>query len=132
MGTFGHGAVFKIGTTTVSELTSVKPPNYEADDIDVTTHSTSSKFKEYIKGLMDAGEVEIEGYMDYTNYGTVYASMVTTTLQSLTITLPTTPSVTNFACNGYIKSLECEAPHDDKIEFSATAKVSGKPTLTAT
>jgi predicted secreted protein len=131
-GTFANGAVFKIGTTTVSELTSIKPPSFESDDIDVTTHTNTTKFKEYIKGLTDAGEVSIEGNMNYTDYGTVYASAVTTTLQSITITLPTSPSVTTFTCNGYVKGLECEAPVDDKISYSATVKITGKPTLTAT
>jgi predicted secreted protein len=128
-GTFGYGGTFKLGTTTVSELTSIKPPSYEADDIEVTTHNSSDRFKEYIKGLIDAGEVEIEGNFSYTDYATVYSAMITSSLYSVTITLPTTPSRTQFLCNGFVTGLECEDPVDDKIEFSATLKISGKPAL---
>ena len=128
-GYFGNGGTLKIGSTTISELTSITPPGFEADDIDVTTHN-SDKVREFIKGLIDPGEITYEGNFNYTDYANAYASMMTTSLQSITITLPTLPSATKFECNGYMKNLECEDPHDDKIPFSGGIKVSGKPVLT--
>jgi predicted secreted protein len=132
-GTFGNGATFKLGTnSTVSELTSIGMPSLSADDIDVTTHNDTDKVREFIKGLIDPGEVSIEGNMNYDDYAILYAAMTTTSLYSLTITLPTSPSVTNFAANCFMKGLESEAPHDDKIEMSASLKITGKPVLTKT
>jgi hypothetical protein len=128
-GVFGNGAVFKIGTTTVSEITNVSGPNFSADDIDVTSHNNSTKFREFVKGLTDAGEITIEGNMDYTDYNTVYATAITTSLQSLSVNLPTSPSATQWLANGYCKSFEVEAPHDDKISFTAGFKVTGKPLM---
>jgi predicted secreted protein len=129
-GSFGNGGTLKIGTTTVSELTSVAAPNYSADTIDTTTHNCTDKFRTFVKGLIDAGEIPVEGNFSYTEYAVVYAAMVTTTQQSIAITIPTSPSVTTFACNGYVTGLECDDPHDDKVSFTATCKISGKPVLT--
>lgn len=128
-GTFANGASFLIGTTTVTELTNISGPNFSADDIDVTTHNSSDYFREFVKGLTDAGEISVEGNMNYTDYNEIYAAATTLSLQSLTINLPTSPSVTQWIANGYIKGFETEAPHDDKIGFSATAKVTGLPVM---
>jgi len=128
-GTFGNGAKFILGSTTVTELTSISGPQFSSDDIDVTTHNSANKFREFVKGLTDAGEIEIEGNMNDTDYDTIYAAAITTTIQSMTITLPTTPSATVWYANGYIKGFETEIPSDDKINFTATAKITGMPVM---
>ena len=128
--TWGQGGQLALGTTTVTQLTNIVPPGFDSDDIDVSTHDSLDGFREFIKGMTDAGEIEIEGNFLYSNYSVCYALMMTRTLQSVTVVLPTLPSNTKFACDGYVKSLSCEDPVDDKIPFSASIKVSGKPTLT--
>lgn len=128
--TFGNGSTLNIGGTTVSELTNIGLPGMSADDIDITTHNDPDRVRQFIKGLIDPGEIAIEGNMLYTDYGTLYAQMVTTSLSSITITLPTSPSTTQFEANGYMKGLEGGSPHDEKIDMSGSLKISGKPTLT--
>jgi uncharacterized glyoxalase superfamily protein PhnB len=128
-GTFGLGSTFKLGTTTITELTSISGPNFSADDIDVTTHANTNTFKSFIKGLTDAGEITIEGNMIYTDYNTVYASAITTSLYSATITIPTSPSVTQWVANVYCKGFEIEMPFDDKVSFTGTFKIDGRPTM---
>lgn len=129
-GYFGNGGEFSVGATTVSELTSITAPGLSADTIDVTTHNSSTRFREFVKGLIDAGEVAVEGNFNYTDYAVVYGAMATTSLQSITVTVPTSPSNTIFACNGMLTGLEVEDPHDDKVGFSATIKITGQPVLT--
>lgn len=129
-GVFGNGSTFKLGSNTISELTSIGLPGMSADDIDITTHNDSDRVRQFIKGLIDPGEIAIEGNMDYTEYANLYASMTTTSVESITITLPTSPSVTKFEANGYLKSLEGSSPHDEKIDMSGSVKISGKPVLT--
>ena len=131
MATFGNGATFKVGTTnTVSELTSIGLPKYDSDELETTTHGSTDRFRTYIKGLIDAGEIALEGLMNYAEYAQFESWVSTTSLYSITITVPTTPSVTQFAANGFIKSLESEAPFDDLVKYSAAVRVSGKPTVT--
>jgi predicted secreted protein len=131
LGNFGNGSTFKLGASdTVSELISIGLPEMSADDIDITTHNDPDRIREFIKGLTDPGEVAIEGNMSYDEYAILYAAMTTTSLYSLTITLPTSPSVTTFAGNCYVKSLGGTSPHDEKIDMSASVKITGKPILT--
>ena len=128
-GVFANGANFALGSTTVSELTNISFPNISADSIDVTTHNNTDKFREFIKGLSDGGEITIEGNMDYTDYNTVYTASVTTSIYSATVTVPTSPSESQWLANVFVTGLEGDAPVDDKINFSATMKVTGKPTF---
>ena len=127
---FGQGTQMALAGTTVCELTSISLPGFSSDDIDVTSHCSADYAREYIKGLTDAGEIAIEGNFNYTAYAEVYAAQWTQSLYSTTIVVPTTPSETVFSANAYVKGLEGTAPFDDKIDFSATLKISGKPTLT--
>ena len=131
-GTFGNGSGFKLGSNTISELTNISLPNMSADDIDITTHNDTDRIRQLIKGLTDPGEGPIEGNMTYDEYAILYAGMTTTSLYSLTIVLPTTPSITTFAGNCYVKSLDGSSPHDGKIDMSASVKITGKPVLTET
>lgn len=129
-GVFGLGATLVIGGTTVEKLTSIGLPAGSADDLDITTHDNTDRVREFIKGLIDPGEMSMEGIFTYTAYNKVYDLLFTSSTSTITITLPTTPSATVFVCGGYVKSLEGSAPHDDKIDFSTTVKLSGKPSIT--
>ena len=129
MAFFANGAVFKLGSTTVAEVTSISGINITADSIDVTTHSATHRYREFIQGLRDGGELSIEG-----NYTTASSSLIVTQLNTssavtATITLPTTPSSTVFTASVIATSFATEAPVDGVIPFTATFKVSGQPTL---
>jgi|PlaIllAssembly_1097288.scaffolds.fasta_scaffold257198_2 hypothetical protein len=127
---FGQGTQFALGSTTVAELTNISFPGFSSDDIDVTTHNSADYARQFIKGLTDAGEITLEGYFNYTDYVTMYAGQWTLSLYSATIAVPTKPSATKWLANVYVKGLEGSSPFDDKIEFSATCKITGKPSLT--
>jgi hypothetical protein len=127
---FGNGATFIIGGSTLSEFTNISSPGYTSDDLDTTTHSSTDYFKTYIKGLMDAGEIPFSGYGNNADIDILEPLAATRTLQSITITIPTTPSATKFEVDGYVKAFKCEAPHDGLIPYEGTIKVSGKPIYT--
>lgn len=130
MADFGYGGTVLFGTTnTVSELTTITPPNFSADTIDSSTHDMADIFRTFIKGLVDAGEIGLEGFYKQADYLTAYNLLATRTLQSVTIIMPTTPSRTAFYCNGHITALETDDPIDDLIPVTYTIKVSGKPTI---
>lgn len=129
-GVFGLGATCNVGGTTVTKLTNIGLPAASADDLDITTHDNTDRVRAFIKGLIDPGEMSLEGTFTYDGYKAVYDLVFTSSTSTITITLPTTPSATIFVCAGYVKSIEGSAPHDDKIDFSSTIKLSGKPTIT--
>lgn len=130
MADFGFGGTVLFGTTnTISELSTITPPNFSADTIDSSTHDMSDIFRTFIKGLVDSGDISLEGFYKQADYLTVYALVATRTLQSVTIIMPTTPSRTVFYCNGHVTALETDDPIDDLIPVKYSVKVSGKPTI---
>ena len=128
-GTFANSTTFALGAATVSEITNVTGPSFSSDTLDSTTHNNSDKFRTFEKGLTDAGEISIEGYLNYDDYNTLEDAQATTSEYSATITMPTTPSVTKWEANVYVTGLESEAPVDGLLGFSSTLKINGKPTL---
>ena len=129
MAFFANGATFKLGSTTVAEVTSISGIDLTADSIDVTTHGSTSRYREFIQGLRDGGEISIEG-----NYTTASSSLIVTQLNTsatvtAVITLPTTPSSTAFTATVITTGFSTEAPVDGVIPFTATFKVTGVPTI---
>jgi Lambda phage tail tube protein, TTP len=130
MADFGYGGTVKFGTTnTISELTTITPPNFSADTVDSSTHDMTTIFRTFIKGLVDAGEIALEGFYKQADYLLVYDLVATRTLQSVTIIMPTTPSRTVFYSNCHVTGLETDDPIDDLIPVTYTLKVSGKPVI---
>jgi predicted secreted protein len=129
MATFAQGAVFKLGSTTVAEVTSISAPNFSADSIDVTTHGSTNRYREFIQGLRDGGEITIEGMYTTASANLIVTQLNTTSAVTATVTLPTSPSSTVFTASVIATAFTAEAPVDGVIPFTATFKVSGQPTL---
>lgn len=133
MSSFGFGATLNIGGFTLSDMTSIGGPGFSADTLDTTTHDAANNFRTFIKGLIDAGELSVDAYYDYDKNGyTMSVMLATTTLQSVTLVMPTSPSKTTFYCNGHVTGYEPTTPMDDLIGMSITVKISGKPVIAKT
>ena len=133
-GDFGYGTALKLSSTEVANLTSISGPSFEADTIDVTAHdSADDYYRDYIVGLLDAGEISIEGNFDANGAthknasGGLLYEFEQRNAGAWSIVFPDT---TSLAFTGYVTSFEADMPFDDKITFSATLKITGKPTWT--
>ena len=129
MAFFANASVFKLGSTTISEVTSISAPNMTADTIDVTTHGSTGRYREFIQGLRDGGEITIEGFYTTASANTITTQLNTTATATATIDLPTTPSTTRFTATVICTAFSSEAPVDGAIGYSATFKVTGQPSL---
>lgn len=129
MAFFANASVFKLGSTTISEVTSISAPNLTADTIDVTTHGSTGRYREFIQGLRDGGEITIEGYYTTASANTITTQLNTSATATATIDLPTTPSTTRFTATVICTAFSSEAPVDGAIGYSATFKVTGQPSL---
>ena len=119
--------------TDIAELTSIEVPAVETDIIDVTHHQSPGGFKEYVLGLRDGGEVTIEGnYLpaDPTQDGStgLIKDNLDGTLSPYQVTFPD-PGATKWTFDAYVRSFVPRAPHDGKLSFRATLKVTGQPVL---
>jgi predicted secreted protein len=125
----GYGGTLVIGGFTISQMTNIGGMGGAADMLDGTTHDSTTRYREFVKGLIESGELSVDAYFEFDNAYTVSELLATTSLQSITLTYPTTPSATQFVCNGHVSSYEAADPFDDLMGLSISIKISGKPSI---
>ena len=128
-GISGFGVTFTIGGVAVGEITGVTPPGLSRDTIDVTTNSSPEGWREFVGGLKDGGEASIEGRYKPGDAGQAALRDAFNDDDPSPIVI-TFPDGAAFSANALVTNNEMSAPFDADITFSATLKVSGKPTFT--
>ena len=125
------------GWTDIVNLTNISGPSISVDTIDVTAHDSADGFREFTAGVIDGGDITLEG--NFTSTGIEIKDLAD--LREIIgfrvrfTTTGTSPNVVNYdtwLLTGSMVSVETGAPHDGKIGFSAGVKLSGKPFLTST
>ena len=129
------GVTLKRDSNPIAELTSIGSPKLSLDTQDVTSHQSSSSYREYIGTLLDGGEVSIEGnFISSDSDGQIglITDMEAKTVQSFVITFPTSITAT-WTFSALVTAFEIgDMAPDGTLTFSATLKISGKPTLAIT
>ncbi len=126
------GATLARDGHTIAEITKIGGIEINLETLDVTTLTSPDSFKEFIGTWFDTSEVPIEGNFiagDADGQVALMADQLAMTVQSFVLTLPTaitatwsfTALVTKFKVGDYAVG--------GKIDFSASLKISGKPTL---
>jgi len=128
------GTSITIDSAAIAELTNIGGVDISMDTIDVTNHDSSDAYREFIGGLIDAGEVPIEGNFYPGDAGQValLTALNARTASAFVITFPASVGATwtfNALVTGFMAA---EAPVDGVLPFSATLKISGKPALAVT
>lgn len=117
--------------TTIGGLTSIGGLMIEAADIDITDLDATDKYREFMQGSKDAGEIALEGIVkSESQFSTMVALLTAGSEEEWTINWP---SGAKWVFDGYLKAFgDGEKDVDDTaITFSATIKLSGKPAFTA-
>ena len=130
----GYGTTLSWNGVVVAGLNGINGIELTVDTVDATTHPTSGGdyYKKSLPGLIEVGDVALEGYFDYTD--TTGQQAMLTDLNGRTprtgvITFPAATGTT-WTFTGFITNLKIgDAPVDGLIPFSATIKPTGKPTL---
>lgn len=133
----GHGTAFKRGNadgppetyTTVASAISLDGPGLSRDTIDVTTLDSPERFREYIAGVRDGGEVVVEINFDpgSTDVANAFADFKSNDARSYRIQWA---DGTTFDFKGFLTELPTATPLEDKMTASLTYKVTGEPTYT--
>ncbi len=129
----GFGTTLKWNAVALAEGIKITGPSQLMEAIDVSNHDSPSGFREFIAGFADGGEISIEGNFktsDSTGQIAMHTDFQAKTTRAWIITFPS--SLGTMAGNGYVTKFELDFPDDKQITFSATIKVTGKPTLTIT
>lgn len=130
--THAFGTTFTWDSVEVGGLTAINGIEVSVDSVEVTSHDSANAYKEFLPGLIDPGEVSIEGYFDYldtTGQQAMLTDLNDRSSKTAIITFPTTKAAT-WTFTGFITALKIgDAGMDGAIPFTATIKVTGKPTF---
>jgi predicted secreted protein len=115
---------------TVAHLKSIGEVGLESDELDVSDLDSTSGFRDYIRGAFkDAGEVPFAG--DIVDESLVETLMSLADAGSNEEWEVQFPSGAKWAFKAFIKSFKTnEVNIDDPLGFSASLRISGKPTFT--
>lgn len=119
----------------IANVTDISGPSRSREAIEVTAHDSPDKYREFIKGLKDGGEVELTLNYD-PNVSTIQALdddfEERDNRNYQLVIFPGTADEWTWDFEGLITANGDEFPHDDKMERTVTVKISGKPELTHT
>jgi len=121
------GTAYKVVTFTSDESITLASNAGTLSGVDYIFMPT--RHREFLQGLRDGGEVSIEGNFDYDEANkvvTVFNTDANGGVKACEIEFPTTPS-SGLTFNGVVTGFETSEPHDDKISYTATIKITGKP-----
>lgn len=121
------------GFTTVAEVGSISGPTLQADLIDVTNHSSPSRYREYIQGLKDGGELTFTLNFIPTeatqNASTgVLSDWNTGARKNYRLRFPSSPTV-DWILPIIVTNFEIGAEVENQLTADVTMKVVSAPTL---
>lgn len=119
----------------IANVSDLSGPERSREAIEVTAHDSPNQYREFVKGLKDAGEVTAT-----INYDPRSASISALDddfeekdlREYQIVLLPTTTDEHTWTFSALITDLGDAFPIDDKMEREVTFKISGKPDLLPT
>ena len=138
--TTAFGTLLKLGDgggteafATIAEVKNIKGPKLKMDTIEVTSHSSAGAWREFIAGLLDAGEVTFDMNWLPANATQSYSAgilrdMVNRTKRNFQLVIPAASPVT-WTIPAFVTNFEPDFAVDGALVASITLKVAGQPTL---
>lgn len=114
---------------TVGEIVTLNPLSVTAEDYDVTTHGSPNRWREYLGGLKDGGELSATVRFDPALHGSSMVDELAVT-HDIRVTFNVDAGGVIVTFPGYLKGVSADAPHDGPYEGEITIKVAGEPVFT--
>ena len=130
----GFGLTLTRAGNAIAEITDISGPSTSLKTVDVTNHGSANMYSEYIPGFKDGGDVTIMGNFyagDTTGQVGLQTDFEARTLQSFVLTMASTSGAA-WSFSAFVSKFEITNPLAKQMEFKATLKISGKPSLTLT
>ncbi|MCK9922455.1 outer capsid protein Hoc [Frankia sp. AgPm24] len=126
----GNGATPEVFTV-IADVTTISGPGMERETLEMTAHDSPDRWREFIGGLKDGGEVSIDMNYDIgePTHNGLQDDFDDPDPRHFQIVFPD-EAQTCWEVDLILTGLEPEYPYDDKMACSATWKVSGRPNLT--
>lgn len=120
---------------TIANVGDLSGPSRQRNMIEVTTHDSPDKYREFVKGLKDGGEVTATINFDPgdTSHTALDADFEEDGLREYQlVVLPGDPDELTVQFSAGISDIGDSYPVDGQMEREVTFKISGKPTFTPT
>lgn len=120
------------GTTweEIARLTEIGEISFgETDQVDVTGYDTPTRVRESIAGMADAAEIDITGiFTADESHEKMEELQGTGAVIEWRVTLP--DDIAQITFDAYVASFNVTPQLEDRIEFSSSLQVSGRPEMT--
>jgi predicted secreted protein len=135
MANHSFGTTLTWDSVSVAGLTAINGVDVSADTVEVSNHLSADAYKEYLVGMIEPGELSVEGQFDYTDTTGQHAMLADLNgraAKTWTITFPSATGAT-WTGSGFLVGFKVgDATLDNAIPFSARVKLTGKPTFAVT
>jgi predicted secreted protein len=113
----------------IAELQNINGPNQKVNLIDASNMDSPNGYSEFIAGMGEGGEISFDGnFLNDASQLRALTDFQAKTVRDFAVVVPlATPATWTFS--GVFASLDVAAKHDDKLSFSGSVKISGRPTL---
>lgn len=134
--TIGYSTTFGRGNadgppetfTTIADVVALGNVSVSVDTIDGTSFGSTAAYREFIAGLIDAGEFSVT--LNFDADGTAWSNAVTDIeARAAKNYLITWPDTTTFTFAGIPTGYDIETPLDDKMTITFNYKLTGQPTI---
>jgi len=129
-GNIGYGTTFTWHDTLVGELTRIGSVELTLGKVDGTTLSSPDYYKEYVAGLIDPGEIALEGWWHPDDAGQIklLADFHARTTATWLITFPAGVSGATFTGSGFCAAFKAgDATPEGMVPFTASIAITTKP-----
>jgi predicted secreted protein len=116
--------------TLIAELTNIGGPKMSSEFLDVTSHDSVGRYREFVQTLRNAGELAIEGGFIPGDPGQaeLYAAFNSGDEDTYTIELP--GDYGSWTFDAIVSAFEMAAPFEGKLTFTGTLRITGPAELT--
>jgi predicted secreted protein len=125
------GIALTMNDNAIAEIENIGDLGLTGETIDVTNHDSADHVKECIGGLLDGGDVAIEGNLIVGNTNgqiAMWTALKARTVQAFVMTFPTAITAT-WTFSAVVTDFKTKHPIKDKLGFTAKVKISGLPVL---
>jgi predicted secreted protein len=126
-GSIAFGVALTLNSEPIAEITNLNGIELSADSVEMTSHDSTDRYREYIQGLRRGGTFDIEGNSLPTDTG---QAEITTQFNAdaAVSAVITFPNDSNWTADVIVTSYKpADAPVDGALRFTATFQVTGKP-----
>jgi len=130
--THAFGTTLSWNSSIVGGLDNIGGLDMKVDEVETTTHDSVDAFKEYLPGLIEAGTVPLSGFFradDANGQVAMMSDFVARTVRTGVVTFPASTGAT-WTFSGFLTAYKVgEATKDGAIPFSASIRITGKPSF---